>query len=58
MRKLTDAELDAAWEVIEQRRLNHTGMLLEVLRERWPGVVQRECVGFFVPEQSAKPQER
>ena len=48
MRKLTDAELDAAWEVIEQRRLNHTGMLLEVLRELYGNVTHRPCVGFFV----------
>ena len=48
MRKFTDEELDKAWEVIEQRKLNHTGMLLDVLRELYGNVTHRPCVGFFV----------
>ena len=54
MRKLTDEELDAGWEVVEAHKWNHTGMLLDALREKWPGVVHRQGVGYFVPEGEIK----
>lgn len=48
-RKLTDAELDAVWEVIERRKLNYTGMLLDTAREMYGEAVHRPCNGFYVP---------